>query len=40
MQQSEPAITQMKKLKETFITKLINHIVQDASKDLKTLWGL
>lgn len=40
MQQSEPAITQMIKLTETFITKLIRHIVLDASQDLKTLWGL
>ena len=40
MQQSEPAITQMIKLKETFITRPPHHIVLDGSQYLKTLWGL
>ena len=40
MHQSEPAITQMIKLKKILITKLPHQIVLDASQDLKTLWSL
>lgn len=40
MQQSEPAIKQMVRLKQTFNAKQSRHIVLNASQYLKTLWGL
>ena len=40
MQQAEPAIRDILRLKEVFITKPPRHTVLDASQDLKTLWGL
>lgn len=40
MQQSESAIKQMVRLKQTFNAKPPRHIVLNASQELKTLWGL
>lgn len=40
MQQSEPAIEQMVRLKQAFNANPPRHIVPNAAQDLKTLWGL